>query len=156
MTALEKLVFLFEVETLANRLREKSKKIVTTNGSFDILHEGHFYFLREAKEQGDVLIVGLNSDSSVRKNKGLGRPINNQEIRALNLTKLEYVDYVVIFYETTPNELLKKIKPHVHVNGEEYGNNCVEAPVVRQYGGRIHLVRRIEGYSTTRIIGERQ
>ena len=120
-----------EIKNIADKLRHENKKIVTINGTFDILHSGHLYILEEAKKQGDILIVGLNSDSSVKKNKGESRPINNEMERAKMLSSLKAVDYVVIFDEQTPIELLKVIKPNVHVNGSEYGEDCIEAETVK-------------------------
>lgn len=137
---------------LCSELRKKGKKIVTLNGTFDILHPGHEYIINEAKKQGDILILATNSDSSVRENKGPTRPINNEMARAAMLANFNSVDYVTIFDEKTPIELLEIIKPDVHVNGSEYGKECIEAPTVRKYGGRIHIVKLVEGYSTTRII----
>lgn len=141
-----------EIKRIAEKLKEQNKKIVTCNGVFDILHIGHVKFLEEAKKQGDILIVGLNSDSSVKKNKGPERPINNQENRAEMLVALECVDYVVIFDEEDPRRLLSIIKPDVHANGEEYGYNCIEAETVRKYGGKIHLIKNYGGFSTTKLI----
>lgn len=141
-----------EIEEIAKNLKKQNKTIVTCNGCFDILHVGHIKFLKEAKSQGDILIVGLNSDSSVKQNKGPKRPINNENDRATVLATLEMVDYVTIFNKKTPIELLEVIKPNVHVNGEEYGENCIEAETVRKYGGKIHLIKLKEGYSTTNII----
>ena len=111
--------------------------------------------LNRAKKQGDILIVGLNSDSSVRQNKGPQRPINSQYNRAKMLANFDFVDYVVIFNETTPIKLLEKIKTDVHVNGSEYGENCIEADTVRKYGGKIYILQLIPGYSTTGIINKK-
>jgi rfaE bifunctional protein nucleotidyltransferase chain/domain len=137
---------------LVDKLRKEGKKIVTCNGCFDILHTGHIKFLTEAKKQGDILIVGLNSDKSVKANKGPKRPINNENDRAEVLTALEMVDYVTIFDEQDPRELLSIIKPDVHCNGEEYGESCIEADIVKKNGGRIHLIKLVKGISTTQII----
>ncbi len=139
-----------EIKVVVERLR--NKKIVTCNGAFDILHPGHIKFLKEAKKQGEVLIVGVNSDSSVKQNKGPLRPLNNQKNRAKMLASLEFVDYVVIFDEKDPRNLISIIKPDVHVNGDEYGKDCIEAEVVRGHGGRIHLVKNYKGLSTTKIV----
>ena len=141
-----------EIGRIVEELRSKGRKIVVCNGSFDILHIGHIKFLEEAKKQGNTLIVGLNSDSSVKENKGPKRPINKEENRANILAALGMVDYVVIFSEKTPVKLLEIIKPDVFVNGEEYGENCVEAPIVKKYGGRIHIVKDHGGLSTTNLI----
>jgi len=141
-----------EIEKIAKGLKKKNKKIVTCNGCFDILHPGHMYFLEQSKKQGDILVVGLNSDSSVKENKGPKRPINNERARAAVLSSLDMVDYVVIFDEKTPIKLLEAIKPDVHCNGEEYGYDCIEAPTVKKYGGKIHLIRNFGGFSTTKLI----
>lgn len=137
---------------LANTLRAKGKKIVTVNGSFDVLHNGHLYILNEARQRGDVLIVGLNSDASVRSYKGPRRPIVTERRRAEMLLALRMVDYVHIFDETDPIAFLKEVKPDVHVNGSEYGEACIESETVRRGGGRIHIVDRIPGLSTTGVL----
>lgn len=141
-----------ELKGIVKRLKQQGKTIVTCNGCFDLLHAGHIKFLKEAKQQGDILIVGLNSDSSVKQNKGPKRPINNENDRAAVLSALEIVDYITIFNEKTPIELLEIIKPDVHVNGEEYGENCIEAPTVKKYGGKIYIIKLKKGFSTTKII----
>lgn len=141
-----------EIEEIVKELKKQGKKIVTCNGCFDILHAGHIKFLTEAKQQGEILIVGLNSDQSVKENKGSSRPINNENDRATVLAALETVDYITIFNEKTPIQLLERIKPNIHVNGEEYGENCIEAETVRKNGGRIYLINLIKGYSTSNII----
>jgi glycerol-3-phosphate cytidylyltransferase len=141
-----------EIGRVVRQLRRQGKKIVTCNGCFDIIHSGHIKFLTEAKRQGNILIVGLNSDSSVGQIKGKSRPIYGEKDRAIILEALGCVDFVVIFNETTPNNLLEIIRPDVHVNGKEYGENCVEAPTVKKYGGKIYLVERKGGDSTTRIM----
>ena len=125
---------------------------VMATGTFDLLHMGHIYFLKEAKKQGDILIVGLNSDKSVKMNKGPKRPINNQKNRAEVLSALEIVDYITIYGEKDPRKLLSIIKPNVHCNGAEYGKNCIEAGVVRKNGGKIYLIKLVKGFSTTKIV----
>jgi D-beta-D-heptose 7-phosphate kinase/D-beta-D-heptose 1-phosphate adenosyltransferase len=136
---------------LAAALRSKGKRIVTINGSFDILHNGHLYILNEARKRGDVLIVGLNSDASVRSYKGPDRPIVPERHRAEMLLALRMVDYVHIFDELDPIAFLKELRPDVHVNGSEYGSNCIESEIVKEGGGKIHIVDRIPGFSTTRL-----
>jgi D-beta-D-heptose 7-phosphate kinase / D-beta-D-heptose 1-phosphate adenosyltransferase len=110
---------------LLDRLKKEGKKVVFTNGCFDILHVGHVKYLQEAKSYGDVLIVGLNSDSSVRELKGPTRPVNVQEDRAYILAALESVDYVVLFSEETPHELIKNIGPDILVKGGDYEGKSV-------------------------------
>src|SRR4029077_1834017 len=121
---------------LALTLRAKGKRIVTTNGSFDILHNGHLYLLNEARQRGDVLIVGLNSDSSVRSYKGPDRPIIPERRRAEMLLAVRVCDYVQIFEETDPIAFLAEVRPDVHVNGSEYGAECIESEAVRRGGGQ--------------------
>jgi len=141
---------------LAATLRAKGGRIVTTNGSFDILHSGHLHFLSEARRQGDVLIVGVNSDASVRSYKGADRPIVPERRRAEMLLALRMVDYVHIFDEPNPIAFLKEINPDVHVNGSEYGEDCIESATVRRGGGTIHIVGRIPGLSTSGLLGDLQ
>jgi len=142
-----------ELVNIVKKLRKDGKKIVTINGSYDILHIGHIRMLEEAKKQGDVLIVGVNSDNSVKQYKGKDRPINPEESRAGLIAALEVVDYVTIFNEPDPRALLEAIKPDVHVNGPEWGGqHCIEAEVVKKNGGRLHIVNRVGNYSTTNII----
>ncbi|MAG52581.1 MAG: D-glycero-beta-D-manno-heptose 1-phosphate adenylyltransferase [Nanoarchaeota archaeon] len=127
-------------------------KVVTTNGAFDILHSGHVFSLKKAKSYGDILIVCLNSDSSIKKYKSLNRPIIPQKDRAELLVALEIVDYVVIFNETDPREILKIIKPNFHVKSKS-GFKGIEKDVVEKNGGKIVLIDDTkEGYSTTKII----
>jgi len=138
-----------EIKKIAARLKEQNKKIVFTNGCFDILHKGHVSYLNTAKSFGDVLILGLNSDASVKRLKGENRPINNQEDRAYILSALECVDYVVIFDEDTPYELISKIKPNVLVKGGDYKGKEV---VGQDIADELKLVDFVEGKSTTRTI----
>ena len=138
-----------EIEKLAKKLHSQGKRIVFTNGCFDILHVGHVKYLEEAKSYGDVLILGLNADSSVRKLKGSSRPINSQDDRAYILASLESVDYVVIFEEETPYELIKLIKPHVLVKGGDYEGKEV---VGQDIADELKLVQFVDGKSTTNTI----
>lgn len=142
-------------EKLAQKVQElKSlgKKIVTLNGSFDLLHAGHLEMIYQASLQGDVLIIGLNTDESIQQYKSTLRPIVPLEYRKQMLSALEFVDYVTWFSEIDPREMLKKICPHVHVNGAEYGENCIEAETVLEGGGRIHIVSLVPGLSTSQMI----
>ena len=141
-----------ELVSVVTGLKEAGKKVVTCNGTFDILHKGHIAFLEEAKKQGEVLVVAINSDASVKKNKGPSRPVNAQDDRAAVLAGLGCVDYVTVFDEENPIALLDEIQPDVHVNGSEYGEDCIEASTVKKNGGRIHIVKLVEGYSTTSAI----
>lgn len=135
------------------RLRAERKKIVFTNGCFDLLHVGHVRYLTAARALGDVLIVGLNSDSSVKMLKGAERPINNQNDRAEILSGLRAVDDVVIFDERTAEALIAEVKPDVYVKGGDYDLSTLpEAKIVQSYGGRVEFVSLVEGRSTTGII----
>ena len=136
-------------------LREKltGKKIVFTNGCFDIIHVGHVRYLTTAKSFGDVLIVGLNTDESVRKLKGESRPINNQNDRAEVLLGLKAVDYVIFFGEQTAENIIAEVKPDIYVKGGDYTLDTLpESKIVQSYGGRVELVKFLEGHSTTNII----
>lgn len=134
-------------------LRLKNRKIVTTNGVFDILHIGHIRYLKKAKELGDTLIIAINSDKSTKKLKGPKRPINDQDIRAEALSALEFVDYVLIFNETDPVKILSVIKPDFHVKGGDYNmDDIIEKKVVESNKGKVILVPEIKGFSTTDLI----
>lgn len=140
------------VET-CNEIRSGGKKIVFTNGCFDILHAGHVRYLTAAKSFGDILILGLNSDESVKILKGANRPINNEKDRAEVLLGLKAVDYVVIFGERTAEKLISEVRPDVYVKGGDYTIDKIpEAKIVQSYGGRVELVQFLAGHSTTNII----
>jgi len=144
-----KLVDIKQLKTIIEDLRKKNKTIVFTNGCFDILHAGHVIYLEKAKELGNVLIVGLNSDRSVRNIKGDGRPIQNQDDRAKILSSLESVDYVVLFDDDTPEDLIKQIMPDYLVKGSDYK---IEDIAGRQYAKKTVTIEYIEGKSSTSII----
>ena len=142
-----------EIAAQVKRWRLKSKTIAFTNGVFDILHEGHIAVLAKAASFADVLVVGVNSDSSVKKLKGDSRPVNKESSRALLLASLIMVDAVVIFDEETPLELIKIIKPDVLVKGGDYTvETIVGAKEVMAYNGRVEVIPLEEGFSTTGII----
>lgn len=127
--------------------------IVFTNGCFDVLHFGHVHYLLEAKKLGDILVVGLNSDDSVRRLKGPERPINGEKERAFVLAALCCVDYVVLFEEDTPENLIKAVLPDVLVKGGDYAlDQIVGADFVNQNGGTVTTIPFVEGYSSSRII----
>ncbi len=131
----------------------KGKSIVFTNGCFDILHSGHVQYLARAKSLGDFLWLGLNSDESVRKLKGQGRPINSQADRAFVLAGLASIDAVTIFNEDTPLALIEKIKPQIHCKGGDYlAKNLPETPLVESFGGKVIILPFLEGKSTTLIL----
>jgi D-beta-D-heptose 7-phosphate kinase/D-beta-D-heptose 1-phosphate adenosyltransferase len=148
-TSDEHIKTLSEITTLSEELKARGKKIIFTNGCFDILHAGHVRYLETAKSYGDVLILGLNSDRSVTSLKGEGRPINIQMDRAYILAALEAVDYVVIFDEDTPYNLIKTIKPHVLVKGGDYEGKEV---VGQDIADELKLVQFVDGKSTTKTI----
>ncbi len=133
--------------------KRKDKRIVFTNGCFDLLHAGHCHYLQKAKELGDILIVGLNSDSSIRRIKGAPRPIVPQDQRAFILSSLKAVDYVVIFEEDTPIRLIKAIKPHILVKGGDWKpENIPGRDFVESYGGKVITVPFEHDTSTSKII----
>jgi D-beta-D-heptose 7-phosphate kinase/D-beta-D-heptose 1-phosphate adenosyltransferase len=136
-----------------SRLRSKKKRVVFTNGCFDILHAGHVTYLKKARNMGDVLVVALNSDSSVRAIKGRGRPINKQADRALVLSALYFVDYITVFTSSTPERLIKALKPDVLVKGADWrAEDIVGYDFVKSYGGKIVRIPFVKGRSTTSVI----
>ena len=138
---------------IISRLRSKGKKIVFTNGCFDILHVGHVEYLSKAKALGDILVIGLNSDSSVKNIKESGRPINKERDRAKVLASLYFVDYVTLFADATPEELIKELRPDVLVKGGDWKiDDIVGSRFVRSYGGKVKRIPFVKGYSTTALI----
>ena len=136
-----------------NALKLHQRKIVFTNGCFDVLHFGHVHYLLQAKALGDILVVGLNSDNSVRRLKGPSRPINGEQERAYVLAALACVDYVVVFGEDTPKELIETVRPDVLVKGGDYAlDQIVGADFVTRNGGTVTTLPFVEGFSSTRII----
>mgnify|MGYP001602823337 CR=1 FL=1 len=134
-------------------LRRQGKKIIFTNGCFDILHSGHIQYLEKAKKNGGILIVGLNSDASVRKIKGKARPVFPQKDRARLLSSLSCVDFIVIFNEPTPLTLIRSLKPDVLVKGADWqGKEVVGAELVKSWNGKVKLIPYLKGYSTSQII----
>ncbi len=152
---MKKKIFKSEIElsTFVNALKTARGKIVFTNGVFDIIHRGHIEYLSEAKSYGDILVVGLNSDSSVKRIKGDNRPINNEDDRAFVLLNLKPVDYVVVFTEDTPYNLIKAIQPDVLVKGGDWEvKDIVGSDIVLNGGGKVFSLRFVDNYSTTGII----
>jgi D-beta-D-heptose 7-phosphate kinase / D-beta-D-heptose 1-phosphate adenosyltransferase len=145
----QKVVTLDYLTGIVNDLKYKQKKVVFTNGCFDILHRGHVSYLNEAKKLGDILIVGLNSDTSVKLLKGDDRPLNHENDRAFILSNLKSVDYVILFNEETPYQLIKAIKPDILVKGGDYQ---IHEVVGREFAGRTIILPFVEGYSTTQLI----
>ena len=149
----QKIVPIEELRRTVSIWRMKEYKIVFTNGCFDILHHGHIDYLSKAADLGDILIVGVNSDSSVKKlNKGSNRPIQNENDRALILSSLQFIHAITIFNEDTPLELIKAIQPDVLVKGGDWKENeIVGADIVKSKGGEVVIIPFVEGYSTTNI-----
>lgn len=148
-----------EILEIIRGLRAEGKSIVTINGSFDLFHYGHSLVMDEAKRQGDVLVVGVNSDESVKGWKRkigykdwMNRPINPESARAGIIASLESVDYVTVLDETERSTFVENIKPDVHVNGGEYGKECMESSMVKKYGGRIHIFEKSGDYSSSKLI----
>ena len=138
---------------LFSRLRANGKRIVFTNGCFDILHAGHVDYLSRAKRLGDILVVGLNSDSSVKKIKGKSRPVNKERDRAKVLSFLYCVDYISIFSEPTPERLIKELKPDILVKGGDWKiKDIAGGRFVMSYGGKVKRIPFVKGYSTTALI----
>jgi rfaE bifunctional protein nucleotidyltransferase chain/domain len=147
---------ILDIKVLGNRLamwRLFNNKVVFTNGCFDILHRGHIEYLSQARDKGEILVIGLNSDASVKRIKGEGRPVQDETSRALVLASLRIVDAVVLFDEDTPYELIKIVKPDVLVKGADYTEDTiVGADIVKASGGEVVVIPIVEGYSTSRIL----
>jgi len=145
------------LKRIITRLKKRRKKIVFTNGCFDIIHFGHATYLEKAKKSGDILIVGLNSDTSVRQLKGNSRPLIPQNERAALLAALESVDYVVIFNEDNPYKLISQVSPDVLVKGGDWhSNRIIGADFVKSRGGKVNRIKYLEGYSVTKLIKKLQ
>ena len=141
------------LEKSCREIRLKYKKIIFTNGCFDIIHPGHIHILSKAKSLGDILVVGLNSDLSVKKLKGDKRPLVSEDDRSRVLLSLRFVDYVIIFNELTPLKVIKKIKPDFLVKGGDYNeNNIVGSDFVKAYGGQVEIIKFLDGYSSSNYI----
>ncbi len=141
--------------SIVETAKKLGKKVVFTNGCFDILHVGHTTYLSNAKKCGDILIVGVNSDDSVKKLKGENRPINSEKDRAEILSSLKSVDYTVIFEEDTPEDLIAYLKPSIHVKGGDYKKEDLpETKIVESYGGEVIILNFVDGKSTTNTINK--
>ena len=141
------------LEEMLNLWREEGKTIVFSNGCFDILHRGHVEYLSKAADLGDVLIIGLNTDASVKRIKGPSRPVNDEKARAVVLAALEFVDAVIFFEEDTPYNLIKFIQPDVLVKGKDYkAEDIVGYDIVVGNGGRVETIELVDGFSTTNTI----
>ena len=150
---MKKLVSLKTLKKRLKNLKKRGKRIVFTNGCFDILHFGHVAYLKKCKDLGDILVVGLNSDSSVKKIKGKTRPINRQAARSAVLSALEFVDYIVIFTGKTPESLIRAVLPSVLAKGGDWKKkNIVGSSFVGSNGGETIVIPFVKGFSTTRIL----
>lgn len=154
-TTSQKIKSLKELIPIVQKLKTQNKVIVTTNGVFDILHLGHVKYLEEAKKLGDVLIVGVNTDKSVRQNKGDKRPINGEKSRINVLAALESIDYAFLFDEKDPRNWLEKINPDIHAKAADYKlSQIIEKGIVEKNNGKVVLISMVKSYSTTGIINK--
>ncbi|MCM8773517.1 MAG: adenylyltransferase/cytidyltransferase family protein [Candidatus Omnitrophica bacterium] len=138
-----------ELKNIVKNLKSKGNKLVFTNGCFDLIHPGHIKILKEAKKQGDILIVGINSDSSIKRIKGNLRPILKQNARVEIISSIEYVDYVTVFDEPTPYRAIKTLKPHILVKGGDWYDKKV---VGKTLVDKVYFVKLLKGYSSTKLI----
>ena len=143
------------LEEKLNLWRKEGKTIVFSNGCFDILHRGHVEYLSKAADLGDILIIGLNTDASVRRIKGPSRPVNDEKARAVVLAALEFVDAIMFFEEDTPYNLINTVQPDVLVKGKDYkAEDIVGYDIVTNKGGRVETIELVEGFSTTNTINK--
>jgi rfaE bifunctional protein nucleotidyltransferase chain/domain len=148
----KKLVQPHKLASFAAEVRKQNKRLVTLNGSFDLLHAGHLHIIHEASKQGDVLLVALNSDASIKRYKSPKRPIIGLRDRLTMMSALSFVTNVTWFEQDDPRDLLEIVQPDVHVNGQDWGSECIESEVVKKYGGKLHIVSLVPGLSTSKII----
>ena len=149
----KKIKALKQLIPIVKKLKSQNKKIVTTNGVFDILHAGHVRYLEEAKKLGDILIVGVNTDASVKLNKGDKRPISDEKSRISVLAALESTDYVFLFDEKDPKKWIDNIKPNIHAKAGDYKlSQIIEKDIVEKNGGKIVIAKMEKSYSTTGLI----
>ncbi|HDR68454.1 MAG TPA: D-glycero-beta-D-manno-heptose 1-phosphate adenylyltransferase [Bacteroidaceae bacterium] len=150
---LNKILTAGKLEKILNREFRSTHKIAFTNGCFDLLHRGHIYYLALAKEKADILVIGLNSDNSVKRLKGPDRPVMDQQTRAEILAAMQFVDFVIIFDEDTPLSLIKKIKPDFLIKGGDYKIKEIAGyEAVKSYGGVIETIPLLDGYSSSELI----
>jgi len=155
MTTEKKILDLDQLLEQVNKWKATDKKIVFTNGCFDIIHLGHIDYLEKAHSKGDVLVVGLNTDTSVKNLKGPERPVFDQYARSRMLAAFSFVDVVVLFDEDTPYELIRKIKPDILIKGKDYEvRNIVGADIVMENGGKVLTIELVEGHSTSNVINK--
>ena len=150
-----KIIDLNKLDSFLAYLRFKNQKIVFTNGCFDIIHRGHIEYLAQAASYGDVLIIGLNTDSSVQQIKGINRPVQDEYARAITLASMQFVNAVILFDEETPYNLIKKVQPDILIKGSDYkADEIVGYDIVKAKGGEVITIDFIDGYSTTSIINK--
>jgi rfaE bifunctional protein nucleotidyltransferase chain/domain len=153
LTVSGKVKSLDELKRIADQARRDGKTVVLTNGCFDLLHRGHVHILREAKALGDILIVAINSDRSVKAIKGPSRPVLSESDRTELLAAMEMVDYVALFDEPDPYDLIAAVRPNVLVKGGDWGSDqIVGADIVKRNGGKVAVIPYLKGFSTTEII----
>lgn len=155
MTSADKIYNLQNLQPVLQKWREQNQKIVFTNGCFDLLHLGHVDYLEKARALGDKMVVGLNTDASVKRLKGEERPLQDELARARIMASLLFVDAVVLFDEQTPYELIKVVQPDILVKGDDYQiTNIVGADIVLEKGGEVKTVELVKGYSTSNIVAK--
>jgi len=151
----DKIISVAQASEITNKIQKSNQKVVFTNGCFDLIHPGHVDYLRKAKACGDILIIGLNSDSSIKRLKGKERPINDFYFRSTILAALEFVDYIVKFEDDTPLFLIKQILPDVLIKGSDYTvDKIVGAKEVLENGGEVKTIEFLEGFSSSLIINK--
>lgn len=152
-TAQQKIYSLQALSRIVHRAKAHGRTVVFTNGCFDLVHAGHVKLLERAKRMGDLLVVAVNSDRSVRRLKGSGRPIMSEQERALVLAALESVDYVTVFDESTPYHCIERLRPQVLIKGADWGASAIVGrDIVERIGGRVVRIPLLKGYSTTKLI----
>ncbi len=149
---IDKILDISDMKVAREKMREDGRTLVFTNGCFDILHAGHVDYLAFSRNQGDALVVGLNSDASVKRNKGDDRPINSEDDRAYVIAALESVDFVVIFDNDEPKQIISEIIPDILVKGEDWAHYVSGREIVEANGGKVVLAKMVEGRSTTNTI----
>ena len=149
-----KIVLADDLRAIMDKEQAAGRKFAFSNGCFDILHRGHVEYLSKAADLGDVLIIGLNTDASVKRIKGPSRPVNDEKARAVVLAALEFVDAIMFFEEDTPYNLIKRVQPDVLVKGKDYkAEDIVGYDIVINKGGKVETIELVEGFSTTKTIG---
>lgn len=148
----KKLIHPQRLAAFSEDVRKQGKTLATLNGSFDLLHAGHLHIIYEGSKQADVLLVALNSDESIKRYKSPKRPIIGLRDRLQMMSALSFVSNVTWFEEDDPRDFLEIVQPDVHVNGQDWGADCIEAEVVKKYGGKLHIVSLVPGLSTSKVM----